>query len=678
MGQIQELADRFRSDLLAKEAQAVLRLRQSYRPVYGRLDREITRLTDKIQQAGPKVDPVWLYQVGRLRELRRLADQELERFGVSATRSIETGQKSALKAVNGHSDELLSAALGPQRSAAAQVAEVAVQANFSSLGEDALAAFVGRASDGGPLAALLSEIGRGAGAEVEGLFLAGVATGRNPLAIAADARRTFGVPLQRAERIARTEVLNSYREATRSRFQENRDVIQGWTWVSVLARTTCPACWVMHGSRHSVEDRLDGHPNCRCVMAPLTRSWEELGFSGLPDTRPVVEDGETILRRQPAEFQRAVLGTEKAFTRWQAGELRLADLLARKDHPRWGTMRYTRSVRQLDRGEGGFEVGPQARGGLVLTPPPVPAPVPAATVTARPTTAAEVRQALLARKEQVGETLKQVAARTEELTKEYAETIKGIAKHDRIFVGLPQGHPGREAQKAAADALAVRADAIKEEVRLLTAQKAEVFSPLKDYARELLYVDSPADFDVYWGEGYPPSAKAKRKIVEEGVERFKRYVGHKSLNGRRIEAKIPKGNKRAFYLSHSINLDAKGSNAVTVIHELGHWFEDSADNMTRHTRAFLNRRTTGDKMTDMRTVTKSNFYDADEKTQPDKFRSPYVGRRYQGGGASEVISMGVQWFDEDAYAFAAEDPDHFDFVFNVLRGLNPDGSTPDF
>lgn len=357
MGQIQDLSNQFRVALLNREALAVVRLTRAYRPVLRRLDLEIANLEEKMRQAlnrGETIRPVWLFQRDRFAALRRATIAEVSAYSPKAQQETEKAQDFALKRVNADGDKLFQAALPPPRTGDVSV-------NFARLGDDALTSFLGRASDGSPLRDLFGRLAGDLAETFQTSLVTGLAVGENPIAVARGLRQQYNIPLQRARLIARTEMLTAYREATRERFIENQSVIKGWTWVSVLAKSTCPACWIMHGSKHSVDERLDGHPNCRCVMVPFTKSWEELGFEGIPDTRPVVPDGETVFRSRSETFQKEVMGP-KAHAMWKAGDLRFTDLLARKDDPRWGTMRYTRSVRQVERGTGGIQVGQTARG----------------------------------------------------------------------------------------------------------------------------------------------------------------------------------------------------------------------------------------------------------------------------------------------------------------------------
>ncbi len=70
------------------------------------------------------------------------------------------------------------------------------------------------------------------------------------------------------------------------------DVIDHWEFVATLDELTCEECAALDGTTMSADqfgnaieltEAVDVHPNCRCVMVPVTKSWEELGFPPLED-----------------------------------------------------------------------------------------------------------------------------------------------------------------------------------------------------------------------------------------------------------------------------------------------------------------------------------------------------------------------------------------------------------
>ncbi len=216
---------------------------------------------------------------------------------------------------------------------------------------------MGALSDGSPVRGLLAELGGGVVDGVEQALLSGVARGANPRVIAREVARVGAGGLNRALRISRTEVIRAHREATRRTFQTNDDVLEGWRWHSALDKRTCPSCFALHGSLHRSDARLDSHPACRCVMIPAVLPWSDLGFPGVADRRPRVRGGTELFLERGEAFQRSVLGTDVAFQAFKSGEVMLVDFVARRADPRWGSMRYARSLRAVRENRGGFQLG---------------------------------------------------------------------------------------------------------------------------------------------------------------------------------------------------------------------------------------------------------------------------------------------------------------------------------
>jgi hypothetical protein len=121
-------------------------------------------------------------------------------------------------------------------------------------------------------------------AAVRRALVVGAARADNPTKVARDMvslARQGGVdiPVRRAEAIARTELNDAARAASRTWGQANADTLQGWEWLSSRSETTCPACWGKDGTLHELDESgPDGHPNCTCTRLLRTKTWRELGL----------------------------------------------------------------------------------------------------------------------------------------------------------------------------------------------------------------------------------------------------------------------------------------------------------------------------------------------------------------------------------------------------------------
>jgi len=83
-------------------------------------------------------------------------------------------------------------------------------------------------------------------------------------------------------------------------------------------------------------------------MVPRTLSWAQINpsLTGVPDTQPSLLSGADWLELQPEAVQRAMLGLLK-FQAWKAGQITVADMVARTYSPVWGTMRRERSMKEI-------------------------------------------------------------------------------------------------------------------------------------------------------------------------------------------------------------------------------------------------------------------------------------------------------------------------------------------
>ena len=109
------------------------------------------------------------------------------------------------------------------------------------------------------------------------------------------------------------------------------------------------------------------------------------------------------------------------------------------------------------------------------------------------------------------------------------------------------------------------------------------------------------------------------------------------------------------------------SDASTAVHEAGHWLEYFNSGIHQKALDFLQRRTAGESAITMNKATGSRGYRANEKTRPDEFLDPYMGKDY-GTRATEIVSMGLEYFYEKSLELARDDPEYFDFIFDLVRG----------
>lgn len=167
----------------------------------------------------------------------------------------------------------------------------------------------------------------------------GVAVGENPRQTARRMVRALedasDLQLSRAMTIARTEQIDASRRAAQSTEERNTDVLAGWEWQAHSDERLCPACLSMHGTRYDTEIPGPlGHPNCRCSRIPVTKTWAELGFTGMTDPEPIGETREQVLDSMSDEDMRRMLGA-RGYQAWKAGDYPPEKWAVRRESDDW-------------------------------------------------------------------------------------------------------------------------------------------------------------------------------------------------------------------------------------------------------------------------------------------------------------------------------------------------------
>lgn len=158
--------------------------------------------------------------------------------------------------------------------------------------------------------------------------------------------------LVRATVIARTEMLDAHRTASRYADDANADVLDGWTWIATVtgqaALKTCPSCWGMHGTEHPLsQPGPEDHQQGRCSRAPRVKPWSALGID-IPEPDDATPDAEALFDALPEADQVAIMGAER-LALLNSGQITWDQLPVQRDNPGWRTSYTPRSVRDLRR-----------------------------------------------------------------------------------------------------------------------------------------------------------------------------------------------------------------------------------------------------------------------------------------------------------------------------------------
>jgi SPP1 gp7 family putative phage head morphogenesis protein len=322
-----------RARLLAIEQQRTREIASAYAAVGSRLARNLAALTTDIEQAtaaGAPISPSWLFAQQRTRILLTDLATHTDTFLAAAAKTVAGGQRTAVQDAFEDGRRLAKLALGP----GPRDVLVRIEGAWDRLPAPALDLLIGRASDGSPLGDLLREIAPLAPDRVRDTLAYGVAAGKGPRVIAREVQAAANVTRNRALVIARTEIVGAHREATTQTWKQT-GIVERWQWSCAKDTRTCAACWAQDGTVHPVDEPMGSHPQCRCGRIPVTPSWAELGFTGIPDNRPSIPTGAEVFATLPEADKLAILGQAK-LDAYNTGQITLADLVARTHSPRWG------------------------------------------------------------------------------------------------------------------------------------------------------------------------------------------------------------------------------------------------------------------------------------------------------------------------------------------------------
>jgi SPP1 gp7 family putative phage head morphogenesis protein len=201
--------------------------------------------------------------------------------------------------------------------------EAGLGVTFNKLNVNALDAMIGFSADGSPLSNLLM---KSYGEAVNGILselLNGLAKGNNPVKIAQAMADGFGIGLERAMTISRTEIMRSYRTGSLEQYKASGVVTQ-YKRMATKDDTTCLGCLFSDGQIFDTAEEFSEHPNGRCQIIPVVRG----------ATEPTWETGSTWFEKQNAETQVSILGQAR-FDAWKSGAS-LSDMSNHVENTVWG------------------------------------------------------------------------------------------------------------------------------------------------------------------------------------------------------------------------------------------------------------------------------------------------------------------------------------------------------
>lgn len=315
------LVNAFRGQLLAREAQSMQtietahkRMMDAVKPVLGQFYQE-AKDKKKSDQADTTTPMAWLYEKGRLAQLRQSVADKVSEFA-------QTAQDAVAQAVP------IAATLGTQFAQAA--VQVLSGENIVVRQRNTLPSYVQPM-----LSSMFDAFGNTTSERVAYTLTAGLSIGNDLRQIASEVSQALDVPRWRALTIAASEIFKAYNNAAHVLYRDNAHLIKGWIWHCQLSRNSCVACVALHGSKHGLDEQLNDHPHGNCTPIPYI------------DDDMEIESGAQWFAKQPESLQRMILGTNVAYDLYASGKATLQDFVGIHDHPKYGPTVYQRSAKEI-------------------------------------------------------------------------------------------------------------------------------------------------------------------------------------------------------------------------------------------------------------------------------------------------------------------------------------------
>lgn len=653
----------FRNDLLKREAAQRVQMAQQWQAVERALQSEVDRFVERVAADG--LTPGQLrsrqFQLDRYASLLAQAQREMSKYMDVVAPQIVRQQR----------------VLGEQGIRAASAAINAVtgtRVGFDVLPISAIENMVGLAGNGSPLRSLLNaSFGAGADGMLQQL-INGVALGNNPKVIARNmVRNGLSQTLARVMVTARTEPLRVYRESSRQQYQAS-GVVTHFRRLATKDRRTCPGCLFADGEVYELGDTLREHPQGRCTTIPVVEGFKPVEW----------EKGKDWFLKQAPRHQRKMLGNG-IFDAWKRGDIELEQTVSIRQDSTWGDSLQPTPLRDVLNAKKFFVRGLPEKPAPKVKAPKVPKEK---QINKRTATQARKEIAKLEKKNtkeitQIGYQVDDIDRQAAKLNKQGGKIFTEIDKLDRKIAPYTQKqikgtltadeHMAMVQLKSDRQRLIDEYDALDTQVRQLLNQKIplgrrvqELNKQLQDYILKVVQVDDPSTVTIRYNTTSPDVASH----FEAAKDEFNKLVSDTNVfwNTYTIDVKkLPPRLTRAFARPERGEIYVlDNEERRIIIHEMAHVLEVRAGLLDK-VLAFYDRRTAGEKSEKLSTLTGDHRYDPSEVAKPDKFMDAYIGRDY-GRHATEVVSMGLEYMYAEPARLAKEDPDYFDFIYELVRG----------
>jgi SPP1 gp7 family putative phage head morphogenesis protein len=238
-----ETIEKFQSRLMREEKEEFLLLAKKWNVVYSTIEEKILSLSTLENLSRNQ-----LYQLELYKDFLKIAKQQITKY------SKETAEIIAGKQLEFATQGITS------------IRNILLDVKFNQLPLTAIEKFIGQSQEGGTLYSLLQNSYPETVGNLTNTLLRGIALGDNPTKIARMMKNDMDGNLTRALRIARTEQMFIFREASKMQMEES-GVLKGYELIA--EPDACDLCLSQTDKLFRFEDNPELHPNCRCAYLPV-------------------------------------------------------------------------------------------------------------------------------------------------------------------------------------------------------------------------------------------------------------------------------------------------------------------------------------------------------------------------------------------------------------------------
>lgn len=316
----------FRRAIELKELGMLDEMADRWLEIERRLDADITALAFEMQRLkdeGKIITESVLLKSQRYKQLRDQMEREIAKYNRDYAVGMIADQQAQYAKLG------IDAAQTAMRSAMGTIGY-----NFNLINIDAVMNMIGFAGNGSPLYTLLQKDYGDAVSGLTNALINGIARGYGPVKTAREMANGFGMGLDRAILIARTETIRSYRTATTEQYRAS-GAVTGYRRL-VYKPTACLACLMRDGEYFDVAEELSDHPGGMCTSISSIRGVKDVQW----------ETGKQWFNKLSPDEQRAKMGAEK-YQLWKDGQFKLDDLSRLQHSSVWGDSPRVATISEL-------------------------------------------------------------------------------------------------------------------------------------------------------------------------------------------------------------------------------------------------------------------------------------------------------------------------------------------